>query len=181
MCWFLISVYSWWFRLRRSSWLMSFPPTPPLKQGLHCSVISQVLRHHPTPGLRQHQFFGFSPSLTPPFYLLPLARELAGSPDSRVESVRTCCRSLTPPKPTIPCHNGTANVAFPFVIQGLPSNLSDFGVQYCACGFPCQRFPMPLLVIKAWLGAMMVGWTFHMRLFHSLLSTGFNRRFHNVP
>ena len=143
------TVSGWWFRLRRSSWLMSFPPSPPLKQGLLCSVISQVLRHHPTPGLRQHQFFGFSPSLTPPFYLLPLARELAGSPDSRVESVRTCCRSLTPPKLTIPCHNGMVNVAFPFVQQGLPSISGDFGVQYCACAFPCQRFPTPLQVIEA--------------------------------
>jgi len=65
---------------------------------------------------------GFSPSLIPPSCLLPLMRELAGSPDFHVESIHTCARSLTPPKPTISCHIGTVDVAFPIVEQGLPSN-----------------------------------------------------------
>ena len=37
----------------------------------------------------------------------------------------------------------------------------QFGVQYCAYGFPYQRIHLPLLVIEAWLWAMMVGWQTH--------------------
>ena len=48
--------------------------------------------------------------------LLPLARELAGSPDSRAESVYTCCRSLTPPKPATP------RLAVWLILHSLSSN-----------------------------------------------------------
>jgi hypothetical protein len=140
------SVSGWWRPLQRSSWPMALPPLPPSKQGFLCSAASQVVFHRPTPGLRQHQFFGFSPSLIPPSFLLPLVRELAGSPDSRVESFHTCYSALTPPQPTTPRHSSVVDMAFPFGIQGPPANLSDFGAHYCACAFPCQRFPISRLV-----------------------------------
>ncbi len=90
---------------------------------LHCSAASQVLFHCSTPGLHKHQFRVLSFTDTTLLCQLPLARELTGSPDSRVESLHTRYnRSLTPPKPSVPCLNGTADVAFPILGRGLLSD-----------------------------------------------------------
>ncbi|HEX3447675.1 MAG TPA: hypothetical protein VHS97_05450 [Isosphaeraceae bacterium] len=40
---------------------------------------------------------------------------------------------------------------------------------------PCQRFAGALAVADAGLGVGMTGWVFPVRLFHSLLSAGFER------
>jgi hypothetical protein len=92
---------------------------------------------------------GFYPSSLPPCFRLPTGRGLAGSPDSRAMSFHTCTGSLTPPQPSIPRPNGMTDVTFPFVGQGQPTDCGDFGAQWLACVFPCQRFPIALLTVEA--------------------------------
>ena len=68
------------------------------------------------------------------------ARPDAGPPGVRAQCFRACQRSPTPPGACTPCHDGAPAVAFRVLGARRPPGLADFGAQYSACTFPCQRF-----------------------------------------
>jgi len=68
------------------------------------------------------------------------ARPDAGPPGVRAQCFRACQRSPTPPGLCTPCHDGVPTVAFRVFGARRPPGLADFGAQYSACTFPCQRF-----------------------------------------
>jgi hypothetical protein len=55
------------------------------------------------------------------------------------------------------------------------------GAQWLACVCPCQRFTRSVTRAGAGLWVKMVRYSFLVRLFHPLLSAGFDRRFQDVP
>ena len=70
-----------------------------------------------------------------------LVRPEAGPPGFRTQRFDACQRSPTPPGPSPPCQNGVDRVAFRvFGARRHPKKSADFGAQYSACVFPCQRF-----------------------------------------
>gem|GEM_PF-6702270 len=54
--------------------------------------------------------------------------------------------------------------------------LPFFAAQYSACSYPCPCFTYSLTGTCAGLGAIVAGYAFNVRLFHSLLHTGLSRR-----
>jgi hypothetical protein len=69
-----------------------------------------------------------------------LVRSDAGPPGFRTQCFCACQRSPTPPGPSPPCQNGVYGVAFRVLGARRHPGLADFGAQYSACTFPCQRF-----------------------------------------
>ena len=73
-----------------------------------------------------------------------LVRPDAGPPGFRTECFCACQRSPTPPGACPPCHDGGPAVAFRVLGARRHPGLADFGAQYSACAFPCQRFVPPV-------------------------------------
>jgi len=69
-----------------------------------------------------------------------LVRSDAGPPGFRTQCFCACQRSPTPPGPSPPCQSGVYGVAFRVFGARRHPGLADFGAQYSACTFPCQRF-----------------------------------------
>ncbi len=121
----------------RSPWPVAFPPPPPPTLLRRCSATSQVLRNRPTPHGRACRTLGHCPSPTGPPALCRGAS--VGSPGSRAWSIHACSGSQTPRGR---CATGTSaahRVAFPLTIRGRRPGAGDFGAQWLACVFPCQR------------------------------------------
>ncbi len=73
-----------------------------------------------------------------------LVRPDTGPPGFRTPCFCACERSPTPPGPSTPHHNGVYGVAFRVLGARRHPGLADFGAQYSACTFPCQRFAPPV-------------------------------------
>ena len=95
-----------------------------------------------------------SDSLHPSITVVPLrfpvrtwqwvTRPDAGPPGFRATCVRACQRSPTPPGLPPPRPSGMCSVAFRVFGARRHPGLADFGAQYSACTFPCQRFVSPV-------------------------------------
>jgi hypothetical protein len=93
---------------------------------------------------------GLSDSLHPCITVVPrgfsvrawrsLVRSDAGSPGFRTQCFRACQRSPTPSGLPTPRPRGVCSVAFRVFGARRHPGLADFGAQYSACTFPCQRF-----------------------------------------
>jgi hypothetical protein len=72
-----------------------------------------------------------------------------GSPDSRAEGIHACQDAQTPPGPSMTRTNAMVDVAFPIQAQGRHPKGCDFGAQFPAYAFPCQRFSRHVTIAAA--------------------------------
>ena len=121
-----------------SPWPAPFSPPPPptLAHQSCCSRASSILWGCPTPCTRPSRSYPVGSPCGPGI----TARPDAEPPGFRTECFRACQRSPTPPGLPTPCHNGVCSVAFRVLGARRHPGLADFGAQYSACTFPCQRF-----------------------------------------
>ena len=144
---------------RRSPWSVSFPPqTPQQFEVPLCSPASQVLRDCLTSPRRACRDYGIAPSPTDPS---PMRGMSLGSLSFREESFRKSVRvvwdsvGLTSDSPL----TFDICVAFPVTGHGRPPQRNDFGAQYTARTFPCERFDWIVAHTDASLGVKAIGET----------------------
>ncbi len=145
------SVSGAWPSAACSPWSDPFPPPPPptvlLPRTRLCSGTSSVLRVCPTSHERACRTS--RSVLSPADPAVPRRRVFAGPPGSRAWSVHACSGSSTPwgqwatrvyrhPSCCLP-HQST---------RSAPQN-GDFGAQWLACVFPCQRLTCDLTAARA--------------------------------
>ncbi len=142
---------------RRSTRSVSFPSqTPQQFEVPLCSPASQVLRDCLTSQRRACRDDGIAPSPTDPSLI---RRMSLGSPGFREESFRKSVRvawgfvGLTSNSPL----TFDIRVAFPATGHSRPPQRNDFGAQYTARTFPCERFDWMVAHTDASLGAKAIG------------------------
>ena len=112
-----------------------------------CSPASSVLSGHPTPQKRTCRLYRSLRFPAVPRY--HPTRALLRSPGSRAWSFHTCSRSWTPW-----CRRSTREYrgppcGLPHVRTRSAHRTADFGAQYSACVYPCQRFTCRLTTAGA--------------------------------
>lgn len=143
-----VSAYSSQSSLQNFPWSPAFPPAPLPLVTQFCSAPSSVLCRCLTSQRRARQDYGHRPSLADPS-TCPLADAAEISRFSNIE----CPRMLRVSDSAGSIYNSLLNAVIsyclPYRFTRSAPWIGDFGAQWLACVFPCQRFTCTLLATRA--------------------------------
>jgi len=143
-----VSAYSSQSSLQNFPWSPAFPPAPPPLVNHYCSAPSSVICRCLTSQRRARQYYGHRPSLADPLTCLS-ADTTEISRFSNIECPRMLRVSDSAGPVYVSLLFAVIPCCLPYRFTRSAPRTGDFGAQWLACVFPCQRFTCGLAAARA--------------------------------